>query len=194
MNPEAVNFTDLIGKLKTYNVTDKEMKGFESLNLFVSTLLNELNTTNTINKDDRPLVSIKSIALIKEISTVVNSLKKTLESKILDDSNFSDEKLVDLGKHLKKTYKKSLDLDNFIKDYNANITEIPQDLMDRYSKVVIRATRAPLEGEETTKKIISIIDDLKEIAPKTKLNKVDSLREQNLVESKTATLSYTKIK
>ncbi len=194
MNKEVVNFDDLIGKSKTYKITNKEMTGIEKLNLFVTAFVNEFNTTNTINQDDKKLVSIKNIALIREISTIVNSLKKVFESNLIEDSNFSDEKLVDLGKQIKKTFKKSLDLDNFLKDYKANITEIPQELMDRYAKTVIRATRSPLEGEETTKKIISIIDDLKEIAPKTKLNKVDELRTQNLVESKTATLSYTKIK
>ncbi len=60
---------------------------------------------------------------------------------------------------------------------------------------MIRLTRTPFENEETNKKSISIIDDLKEtITPKTKLDRVDILKKKNMVASETPSLSYTKIK
>ncbi len=191
---KEINFSDLIGKAKTYEVTQKEIGALKSLKLFVDTLIGDIEVTNQINKNEKSLISVKSIALVREISPIVTTLKRVFESKIMSDSTFSNAELIDLGKELKKVYKKNFDVENFLKDFETNIVEIPKEVIDRFSKTVIRATRAPLKGEDTTKKTINIIDDLKDIAPKTKLDKIDFLREQNLVESKTATLSYTKIK
>ncbi len=194
-NTPNLNISDLLGTKSNYTITKKELETINNLKSYVDSLLLDINTTNKINSSDETVISVKSIALIKEVTTITNSLKRIFEGKLLKDSKFSGEKMIELGKEIKKTYKSSLDIEGFLKDYETEVVKIPEDFLNRYKKTVIRLTRAPFENEETTKKSIGIIDDLKaNITPKTKLDRVDMLKKKNMIASESASLSYTKLK
>lgn len=135
----------------------------------------------------------KEYGLVREIVTMATALKKMMETSFLKDENFLGVQIHDLGKELTKEYKNVFDAKRFLEAAKTNLT-VPKDFESRFTQTVVRATRAPFEGEDVKTKTISIIDDLKSVLPAQQLDKVDVLKVENTFRSDKPSLKYVKIK
>ncbi len=173
---------ETLGKMKKYSHKD-ELKKEQLISL----------AERLVQHQTPSVWDTKEYGLIREIVTQATAIKKMMESEFLNDKTFVGEKIYDLDKELTKEFKQVFDPAKFLLAAETNF-EIPKEFHTRFIQTVVRATRGPLEGEDTTKKSIGIVDDLKDVIPSTKWNEIDALKLSNTFKADKPSLKYIKIK
>ncbi len=174
--------------LKTYDI--KNQQKIEK----ILTLVERISETAQTSGESIIKFSFKDYGLIRELTTLATSYKKDMETKILEDKEFTSFNINDLGKTLAKTYKNTFDLKNFIADYETNIQPLAPEIKLKYTTITYKQNRPATEEDKTTKKTVNIIDEIKVNTPSTKIGVITDLVRNNTKPSTSPILSYTKIK